>query len=461
MDRTGLDRQLGLFDSIMMMMGIVIGSGIFLTTGIMAQTTPSASMILLVWLVGGLLTLAGALTFAELGAAMPEAGGHYVYLREAYGRLPAFLFGWILFLVAMGGSIAALGVALVEYLSYFFATVSTSNYLLSVPISLLDRSYVYTLSAGQLVAVVFILGLSGINYVGVTFGKAVQNVFTVVKIGTIIIFIVVGLAVETQASIDIALNPTGLSLGELITGFGLALVAVSWAFDGWNNISYVAGEIKDPGRNLPRSLILGTAAITLLYMVVNYIYLRALSIDEMSGVVRIAEKASSSLFGPNSASLISVAVMISVFGALNGSIFVGARVYYAMARDRVFFQNVASVHPRFRTPGVAIIAQAAWASILTVSGTFEQLFTYVIFISLIFWTAAVASVFTLRKKNPHWERPYKTWGYPAVPVLFIVATIGIILNTLIERPVESSVGLAIAFLGIPVYFYWNKKGSTF
>jgi len=454
-----LVRQLGLFDSTMMMVGIVIGSGIFLTTGIMAKSIPSASLILLAWIVGGLITLAGALTYAELGAAMPEAGGQYVYLREAYGPLSGFLFGWVLFLVTMAGSIAALGIAFAEYFGYFFPFLSTKKIIFSTAIKVFKNSYEYSLSIGQVVAIAVIIFLSAFNYIGVVFGKIIQNIATVIKIGTLLVFIFFGFMSGKGTSIDFTVNPTGLSIGQLIIGFGVALVAVTWAFDGWNNISYAAGEIKNPKRNLPFSLVVGTVIITVLYALTNYVYLYALPIDEMTGVVRIAEKAATSLYGSASAGLLSAAVLISVFGALNGAIFVGSRVYYAMASDKLFFKKVAKVHPRFRTPAFAILIQAVWACILTVSGTFEQLFTYVVFITVLFYIATVASVFTLRKKYPDLPRPYKTWGYPVIPIVFIIASFSILLNTLIEKPVESLAGLGFTIIGIPVYYLWKKKGT--
>jgi len=454
---TGLVRQLGLFDSTMMMVGIVIGSGIYLTTGIMAQSLPSAGLILLVWIAGGLITLAGALVYAELGAAMPEAGGQYVYLREAFGPLSGFLFGWILFLVTMSGSIAALGVAFAECFGYFFPSLSTDKIIFSIGINIFNSSHQYSLSMGQVVAVITIILLSAFNYIGVIFGKIIQNIVTVIKIGTLLVFIIAGFTLGKGIPVDLTLNPTGLSLSQLIIGFGVALVAVTWAFDGWNNISYAAGEIKNPRRNLPLSLVGGTLIITILYAFTNYIYFRALPIDEMAGAVRIAEKATTTLFGPASAGLLSAAVLISVFGALNGAIFVGARVYYAVARDKLFFQKIATVHPRYRTPAFAILIQAVWSCILTVSGTFEQLFTFVVFVTVMFYIATVASVFTLRKKYPDLPRPYKTWGYPVIPIIFIIVSSGILLNTLIVKPVESLTGLGFTLIGIPVYYYWKKR----
>jgi APA family basic amino acid/polyamine antiporter len=443
----------------MMMVGIVIGSGIFLTTGIMAQSIPSGPLILLAWLAGGILTLTGALTFAELGAAMPEAGGQYVYLREAYGNLAAFLFGWILFLVAMGGSIAALGMGIAEYVGYFFPGLSTGRNLLSFDIVPREVELRYSLSAGQLVAAAVILVLSTCNYLGVVFGKLIQNSLTLVKLGVIVAFIILGLTSGRVVSVEHVVNPTGMSFGSLLVGFGVAIVAVSWAFDGWNNVTYVAGEIKDPRRNLPVALVGGTLVITTLYMLVNLVYLRALSLSDMAGVVRIAERASSAMFGGTGAGLVSAAVIVSAFGALNGAIFVAPRVYYAMARDGVFFRKVGEIHPRFRTPAFAIGVQAMWAVVLTLTGTYEQLFTYVIFVTLIFWMVGTASVFVLRKRRPDLPRPYKTWGYPFVPLVFIVAMLVILLNTLFARPVESLAGLGITALGVPVYLYWRRRAS--
>lgn len=453
----GLVRQLGLFDSTMVMVGIVIGSGIFLTTGIMAKSIPSAGLILLAWLIGGLLTLAGALTYAELGAAMPEAGGQYVYLREAYGPMSGFLFGWILFLVYLTGGIAALALAFAEYTGYFFPSLGTGNLLLTLNISLFKSTFHYSLSAGQMMGVAVIILLSIVNFIGVGLGKTIQNLFTVVKIGTIAGIIILGFAIGKGTPPGLSMNPTGMSIGSIIVGLGVSLVAVAWAFDGWNNVNFVAGEIKNPKRNLPLALILGTLGITGLYVLVNYIYLYALPVQETVGVVRIAEKATGALFGSSTGTLISALVIVSVFGSLNGTILVGPRVYYAMAKDGLFFRKVAHVHPRFRTPGFSILIQAIWASVLTLLGSFEQIFTFAMFIAIAFWIAATASVFTLRKKRPDLPRPYKTWGYPVVPAIFIIASCGILLNTLLEKPVEAMAGIILTALGIPVCLLWKRR----
>lgn len=456
-ESAGLSRRLGLFDSTMMMVGIVIGSGIYLTTGIIAKDLPSAGLILVAWLVGGLLILAGALTYAELGVALPEAGGQYVYLREAYGPLFGFLFGWKMFLVNMTGSIAALGVAFAVYFGYFFPALSTKRIIFSTGIHVFRKSFEYTLSMGQVVAVAVILLLSAFNYIGVGFGKMIQNVLTVIKIGTLLAFIILSFTLGKGMSVDLSLNPGGLDIGQLAIGFGFALIAVFWAFDGWNNINYVAGEIKNPKRNLTFALIFGTIGITVLYVLTNIVYFLALTINEMKGVDRIAEKATTTLFGPTAAGLLSAMVLLSVLGALNGSIFAGPRVYYAMARDRLFFKKVGEVHPRFKTPAFSILIQAVWASVLALTGTFEQLVIYAMFAGVLFWAAAAASIFTLRKKCPHLPRPYKAWGYPVIPMVFIIALSGVLITTLIKRPVQSLAGLGFVMIGIPVYYLWKKK----
>ncbi|MCP5049428.1 MAG: amino acid permease [bacterium] len=456
-NKSELKRQLNLFDSTMIMVGIVIGSGIFLTTGIMAASIPSASMILLVWLTGGLLTLAGALTYAELGAAMPEAGGQYVYLKKAYGPLFGFLFGWVLFLVYIPGAIAALSAAFAEYTGYFFPKLSFHNILFAQELDILGISFKFSLSAGKLVAIAAIIFLTVMNYIGTRFGKGIQNVLTVIKIGALFAIVILGFTMGKGQPIDYSFNPAGMTITGIISGFALALVAVSWAFDGWNNINFVAGEIKNPQRNIPLAMIWGTVIITVLYVLVNYIYLYALPIDQMAGEIRIAEKAATVLFGGTFAAVISAAVVVSTFGSLNGTILAGPRVFYAMAKDGLFFKRMAAVHPKYGTPAFSIAAQAVWACILALSGTFEELLTYVVFVAIIFWISAAFSVFTLRKKFPDMPRPYKTWGYPVVPALFIIASFGILINTLLEKPMEALAGLVITIIGVPVYFYWKRK----
>jgi APA family basic amino acid/polyamine antiporter len=440
----------------MIMTGIVIGSGIFVTTGIMAKNLPSAGMILFVWGLGGLITLAGALTYAELAAAMPEAGGQYVYLKEAYGRVAGFLFGWLLFFVYMSGGIAGLAAAFAEYFGGFFPALAANRTLFLLPFGFLGSPEGVPITTGKIVGLAVILVLSASNYVGVGIGKVIQNVSTVLKIGGVLVFIAVGFSFGRGSFQHFTVYPAGLDLGEALVTIGLALIAVSWAFDGWNNLTFVGSEIENPGRNLPRALMAGTLGVTVLYLLVNLLYLYALQISELAGVVQVAEKAAVALFSPATATVISGVVLVAIFGALNGSILVGPRIYYAMARDGLFFRSAATVHSRFLTPANAIVAQAIWSCVLILSGTFEEIITFAMFVAIIFWVAAACAVFTLRKKRPDLPRPYKAWGYPVVPAVFIIASCGILLNTIMERPIESLAGLGITLLGVPAYLYWSR-----
>ncbi len=444
-----LKRQLGLFDSTMMVIGIVIGSGIFMTTGLMAEVLPSPSFILITWALGGVMMLAGALTYAELGAAMPKAGGQYVYLREAYGPLPAFLFGWVAFIAYLTGTNAAIAVAIAEHMGSFFPTLSPENIIL-------DLGF-YHLSSGQLMALTIIFGLSLVNYLGVVLGKWVQNVLTILKIGSILVFALIGLLVTTNVSIDYTLNPTGLSFGQILMGMGVALIAVNWTVGGWDYVTLVSGEVKSPEKNLPRALIFGTLAIISLYILINLAYLKSMPISQIAGEVKIGEASARALFGNGIAGLFTVAVMLSMFGSLNGNILVGPRVTYAMAKDDLFFRQAADVHPKYRTPGNAIILQGIWAGILTLTGTFKELITLVVFVNFMLWIAASSTVFVLRKKQPDLHRPYKVWGYPWVPALFILFSLAVMVNTFFESPGQSLMGLGLTFLGLPAYYYWNKR----
>ena len=327
-----LERGLGLFDSTFLVIGITVGSGIFLTTGVMAESLPHAGWLLAAWAVGGLMAMAGALTYAELGAAMPEAGGQYVYLREAYGPLSAFLFGWVIFLVYLPGSIAAVAMGFAVYVGYFLPGLSIDNVLISAELAGSNLS----ISAGQLVAAAAIIFLTWMNVLGLRIGAVIQNVSTFLKVLALGVFVVLGLWASRSPAHDF---PTVMGGGEsfsLLTGFGLALIAVLWSFDGFNNLNFSAGEIKDPARTLPRALILGTAAITAIYLLVNVVYVVALPIPEMRGVLTVAEKAATALLGAGAATFIAIAIVISTFGATNGTILAGARVYYAMAKDGLF-----------------------------------------------------------------------------------------------------------------------------
>jgi len=444
-----LDRQLGLFDSTMMVIGIVIGSGIFMTTGLMADALPSASLILIAWLLGGIQMLAGALTYAELSAAMPKAGGQYVYLREAYGTLPAFLFGWVAFIAYLTGTNAAIAVAVAEHLSSFYPNISTQNILLGYDY--------FSISGGQIFAISLILILSFINYLGILFGKWIQNVFTILKIGSILFFALAGLFISTGNHIDFSINPTSMSVGSILTGMGIALVAVTWTVGGWEYVTFAAGEIKSPKKNLPLALLIGTSLILVLYIMINIAYLKVLPMDSLIGEIKVGEATAMSLYGPGIAGTFVVVIIISMFGSLNGNILVGPRISYAMAKDELFFSKAADVHPIFHTPGNAIMIQGLWAAVLVLSGTFEEIITLVVFVNFMMWIAASSTVFVLRKKQPELERPYKVWGYPYVPAFFIIFSSAIMINTFFESPQQSLMGIGLTLLGIPAYLYWKKN----
>ena len=444
-----LERQLGLFDSSMMVIGIVIGSGIFMTTGLMAGAIPSVTLILITWALGGLQMLAGALTYAELGAAMPKAGGQYVYLREAYGPLPAFLFGWVAFIAYLTGTNAAIAVAVAEHLGSFYPSLSTHNSIIGIGS--------FSISGGQIFALSLIVVLSLINYLGIVFGKWIQNIFTVLKIGSILLFALAGLFISTGNHLDFSLNPTNMSIGSILMGMGVALVAVNWTVGGWEYITFAAGEIKNPKNNLPLALIIGTIVILVLYFLINVAYLKVLPMGSLMGEIKVGEAVARAIYGPGIAGAFSMVVIISMFGSLNGNILVGPRVSYAMAKDHLFFSRAADVHPKFHTPGNAIMIQGFWAAILTLSGTFEELITLVVFVNFMMWIAASSTVFVLRKKQPDLERPYKVWGYPYVPAFFIIFSMAIMVNTFFSAPGQSLLGLALTLLGVPVYFYWRKK----
>ena len=434
--RPGLVRGLSTWDGALLTIGSIVGTGIFLTTSDMARVLPHSGLILGVWLAGGLLTLAGALTYGELGAMFPRAGGMYHYLREAYGPLWGFLFGWAAFLVIMSGGMAALGVAFGTYLESFFPFISP-----------------------KVGACLAILVLTAINHLGLKEGAAVQNALTVLKIGSIAAFVALGLFAPVPARTDLA-APMGIAGGALLTAFGVAMIAALWTYDGWYGLTCSAGELRDPGRSLPRGLILGTVIVMVLYLLLNLVYIRALTVPEMAGAARIGEAAAEVLFGPTGAKLVSLAVLISTFGCLASTVLYSSRIYQPMAEDGVFFRSLAEVHPRFRTPVRSLWAQTAWALVLTLSGTYEQLYTYVVFVSVMFHAATAAAVIVLRRTRPEHPRPYRTWGYPVVPILFILACLLLVGNTLAERPVESLLGLGLLALGLPAYLWFRKRTAA-
>jgi APA family basic amino acid/polyamine antiporter len=443
-------RGLGIWDVTLVTVGSVLGTGIFITTGDIARTVPHAGLILLVWVLGGLVTLAGALTYAELGALFPRAGGQYHYLKEAYGPFVGFLFGWAAFLVIMTGGIATLAVGFGEYLGAFLPFFSTSHVLVAVPLG--ARTLV--LNGGQLAGALAIVVLTAINYVGLKEGALVQNAVTVVKIGSILALAVIGLL--RPAAVEPVLAGAIPPVAPL-AAIGVAMIAVLWSFDGWYGATNLAEEMRRPERDLPLGLVFGTALVTLLYGLMNLVYVRTLSVEEMAATSRIGESAALVLFGPTGARLINAAVLVSTFGCISSTILYAARIYLPMARDGVFLPALARIHPKYQTPGPCILAQGLWAVLLTFSGSYEQLYTYVIFAVVLFHGLTGAAVVVLRRNRPDAPRPYRTWGYPFVPAVFVLVSLAIVLNTLIEKPAESLVGLAILALGVPAYAYWRRS----
>jgi APA family basic amino acid/polyamine antiporter len=445
----GLVRGLGRWDATLLTVGAVIGTGIFITTADIARVLPHEGMILLVWTLGGFLTLAGALTYAELGALYPRAGGMYHYLKEAYGTFWGFLYGWACFLVIMSGGIAALAVAFGEYLGSFVPLFSTRNVLFSLPFG----GWSWTVSGGQIAGALAILLLTSVNYIGLREGARVQNFLAVFRIGSILAFVGLAFLVDAPASVSVT---ESLPEMNLLAAVGVGMIAALWTYDGWYGATFSAGEMRDPQRTLPFGLVWGTVIVMVLYALINIVYFRSLPLDAIAETPRIGETAAAALFGDGGGRLMSFAILVSTFGCLSATILYSPRIYLAMARDGVFFRGLGAVHPRFHTPGPSLWAQSLWAVVLTLSGTYEQLYTYVIFAGLLFHVGTAGAVIVLRRKRPYIERPYKVFGYPWVPVLFILASILLLGNTLFEKPVESLIGLVFIAAGLPAYVWWRR-----
>ena len=438
-----LPRVLGLWDIVSIVIGGVIGSGIFLVPKDIAVAVQVPLLILAVWVVGGLLSFFGALSFGELSAALPEAGGAYIFLRESYGKMIAFLFGWTLFLVIDSGAIATLTVAF-----------STKYLPQLVPLSPLGQ---------KIVSFAFLLFLVLVNYAGVRWGANLQNLLTVIKFGALIAICGVIFIFGKGQTANFASPSPGTFSGNLLSSFGIALIAVLWAYKGWEASTYSAGETKNPQRNLPLGIFIGIVACVVIYLLAQLAYLYVLPAAAIARSDRIAADAMNLVVGPLGASIISFIILFSIMGATNQNFLCSPRVYYAMAKDRVFFNQLTSIHPKFLTPHVSIIAMGVWSMVLVLFfGTFENLFSYVIFGQWIFFGLTVAAVIILRKKRPDLPRPYKTWGYPVTPVIFIIAALFISITSLVNQFENSMIGLGIILLGLPFYFYfqWSQKGKS-
>ena len=436
-DQPKLKRVLSLLDATMINAGGIIGSGIFMVPATVAMFTGSASLFFMVWIAGGIVSLFGALSVAELGAAMPRAGGQYVYLSEAYGPVWGYLYGWSAVAVINTASIAAVGVAFSEYLRFFFPITDVSI---------------------KGIAVATIVLLTIINILDVKSGARFQNVFTISKLGAIFGIIILGLVMEGGSNQNLSPFFSDQSFTELVGPLGLAMVSVLWTFDGWIFITYVAGEVKNPGRNIPLSLIFCMLIVVSIYLLLNYVLIYTLGFTGMNGSDLVVSDAASVFLGNKGAAIVTLIILISLIGANNGFVLTSARINYAMAKDKLFFYQASQIHPRFKSPANALIIQCVWASLLTFTGTFNQLITYIIFASWIFYGMSAGAVIILRNKKPDMERPYKTPVYPWIPIIFILFAIFLTINTIIEAPRDAAIGAGIILAGLPMYYYWKNNG---
>jgi APA family basic amino acid/polyamine antiporter len=435
---TELKRELSRFDMTMIAIGSTIGSGIFLTPALIAHILPSPSWIIGIWLVGGVTALTGALTFAELAGMMPGAGGVYVYLNEAYGPLAGFLYGWAYFLVCNTGGIAALSLAFAMYLGHF------------IPLS----------PAGlRITAITGLLLVTALNVRGVKIAGMFSDIFTLLKLSGIGFLIVAGIGWGLNRHIDFSapLDLKGSTLGGALS---IAMVGVLWSYGGWQHASYAAGEARDPRRTIPFAMVTGAMVVIAVYVLTNFSYMLLLPVDAIGTSPRLASDAMQTILGPAGGGLIAAAIFISTFGTAGIYTLTAPRIYFAMARDGLFFRKVAELHPRFHTPAFAIMIQSTWAIILILFwGTFENLISYVVFTDWIFFALAAAGLFILRRKRPSAERPYRTLAYPITPLVFIVISLWFVGTTLLNRPEEAWAGIAFLALGVPVFLFWRRKSA--
>jgi APA family basic amino acid/polyamine antiporter len=448
-----LIRGLSLLDSVLLLVSGIIGSSIFLTAKDIAGPLPQPMLFLLVWVIGGVISLFGCVAFAELGSMFPESGGQYVYLREAYGDLVAFLYGWMLFSVANGGTIAALSVASAAYTGQVFPIVSQEHVILSLAGITITRAHVF--------ALLLIGVLTYVNVVGLRWGALLQNLSTWTKFAAMAAFVFIGLAIGKGDWSHFRAHGVSLTIGfhptQLISAMGIALIAVFFAYDGWVYITWVAGEVKQPRRNVPLAMVLGVFVVGVIYLAMNMTYLYALPMGEIAQHETIAHAAAAALFSPRVAIWLSLLIAVSCFGAAATCTLSGARVYLAMAQDGVFFKRMAVVHPKWRTPAFSLIGQGVWAAVLTISGRYDQLYTYVIFGMVLSYTLTVIGMFLLRWKRPDIPRPYRCTGYPWLPAIYVLVSAAWTLNTIITRPTEALWGAGIVLIGVPGYLYWKRS----
>jgi len=444
-----LVRGLGAYDAAAVVVSNVIGSGILILPAVVASMVAHPTAMLAAWIVGGALAFAGALAYAELAALRPRAGGEYVYLRAAFGPLMAFLTGWTSFVAGFSGAIAAGAVGMAGYLGRFFPAAADATPWVSLPLGPLSLS----LSSQSIVALVAIAALSVVHMLGLGPGRLVQNALAIVKVSALLVFVAAGLTIGTGSTAHFsAPGPWPVS------GMMLALIPVMFSYSGWNAAAYIAEEIRDPGRNVPKALALGTAAVVVVYAAMNVVYLYAMPVGALAATdIRVVDAAADALFGPRVADLLTVLTIFIVLGSISAMVFAGPRVYYAMARDGLFLDAAARVHPRTGTPVIAIAAQAVWSGLLVLTGTFSQLVQYTGFAVVLFAGIAVAALFVLRHRQPDAPRPFRAWGYPIAPGVFVIASAAMVANAIWREPGPSLAGVGILLAGIPVYLLFKTR----
>ena len=498
-ESSGFVRGLGLFDSTMIVVGSMIGSGIFIVSADIGRHTGSTGGLLAAWVISGLLTVAAALSYGEFAAMMPKAGGQYIYLREAYSPLWGFLYGWTLFLVIQTGTIAAVAVGFARYLGVVWHTISPNTWI--VPPIKLSEKYAISLSVQQLVALLLILFLTLLNTRGLKLGKLIQNVFTSAKTLGLAALILAGVFVGRNAAaihanfsnIWVIHDPQVIEPGAdwlksmipsvtaaagafgLLIAFGVSQVGSLFSADAWNNITFTAGEVKNPRRDIPISLAAGTAIVITLYFLANIAYLSTLTLHQIQNAPddRVATATLAVIFGPSGAILMALAIMISTFGCANGLILAGARVYYAMAQDGLFFRSIGRLNEN-HVPAMGLVLQGIWAAFLvllrtrlvdsagavTYGNLYGVLLDYVVFAALMFYVLTIGGVLVLRRKRPNVERPYRAWGYPVVPVLYMITATAIMLILILYQTQDTWPGLLLVILGVPVYLFWSRRSRA-
>ena len=461
-----LVRGLGLLAAIMISAGSMIGSGIFRKPATMAGQLMSPELLLFVWIIAGVITFIGALTNAEVAGMIDETGGQFVYFRKMYGDFTAYLYGWACLAVIQSGSQAAIAYVFSEYLGYFFKYPQFSKEIEKFTVYVPFVGDIFPLKdfGTKAVAIICLVFLTTVNYLGVIFGGLVQTIITIIKIVSIILLAVLIIILGSGSFSNVYSGSffTEHSGGNNFVMIGLALSGAFWAYDGWNNVTYVSGEIKNPKRNVPLGLLFGTSIVIIVYLLINVAYLYILPIKEMAKSPLVAATAADYIFGPIGASIISIAVVVSTFGAVNGSILSTSRIFYSMARSNLFFKNLGNVHYKYRTPHVSLVVLGFWSAILVLTGTFDIITDYVMFAAWLFYGLGAFGVFILRKKLPDTVRPYKVWGYPYTPAIFVIFSLFYLCNTVISDTSNAMMGLLLILIGLPIYVYWkiNSKRNS-